>query len=128
MPKKPAKPHTIFIIDDDEMFADCIELAVQKAGKNLEVQKFTNALDAMNALSAPLPSLIFLDILLPGADGFTFLNELTSYPDTAQIPVVLVTSLSLPAADLSIYGIKGILNKETMKPSKVIDYVHRFVK
>ena len=130
MPKKSrTKPHTIFIIDDDEMFADCIELAIQKSGLNhLKVQKFTNALDAMNALSAPLPSLIFLDILLPGADGFTFLNELTSYPDTAQIPVVLVTSLSLPETDLSIYGIKGILNKETMKPSKVIDYVHRFAK
>ena len=31
---------------------------------------------------------IFLDILLPGADGFTFLNELTSYPDTAKIPII----------------------------------------
>lgn len=118
----------IYIIDDDELFADCIELAIKKSSPTVQVQKFKNALDAMNSLDAVLPSLIFLDILLPGADGFTFLNELTSYPDTANIPVVLVTSLSLPDTDLSIYGIKGILNKETMKPEEVQDYVHRFVK
>ncbi len=123
----PRNSKTIYIIDDDEMFADCIELAIKKDIENLEIKKFKNALDAMNCLDK-LPSLIFLDILLPGADGFTFLNELTSYPDTAKIPVVLVTSLNLPETDLSIYGIKGILNKETMKPSEVTDYVHRLVK
>ncbi len=116
---------SIFIIDDDELFADCIKSAIKKHSKSLEIKTFTNALDAMNSLESPLPSLIFLDILLPGPDGFTFLNELASYPDTAKIPVVLITSLSLPETDLSIYGIKGILNKEKMKPNEVIDYVKR---
>ncbi len=116
---------TIFIIDDDELFADCIKSAIKKHDKSLNVKTFRNALDAMNALDDALPDLIFLDILLPGPDGFTFLNELASYPDTAKIPVVLITSLSLPETDLSIYGIKGILNKEKMKPIEVIDYVKR---
>lgn len=116
----------IYIIDDDELFADCIETAAKKGTKNLKVMKFKNAVDAMSSISNPLPCLIFLDILLPGADGFTFLNELTSYPDTAKIPIILVTSLTLPETDLSIYGVRGILNKETMKPSEVSDYVHRF--
>ena len=118
----------IFIIDDDEMFADCIELAIKKYSQDIPVQKFTSAIDAMNSLTNTLPDLIFLDILLPGANGFTFLNELTSYPDTAKIPIVFVTSIKLPETDLSIYNIKGILDKETMKPSEVIDYVHRFIK
>ena len=126
MSRKPKKP--VYIIDDDELFADCIELAVKKADDSIKIMKFKNAVDAMSALETPLPSLIFLDILLPGADGFTFLNELTSYPDTAKIPIILVTSLTLPKTDLSIYGVRGILNKETMKPSEVTDYVHRFTK
>ena len=118
----------IFIIDDDELFAECIASAIKKSGKNTPIKHFKNAIDAMDSLADSLPDLIFLDILLPGADGFTFMNELTSYPDTAKIPVVLVTSLELPETDLSIYGVRGILNKETMKPSEVTDYVHRFVK
>lgn len=120
--KKP----TIFIIDDDEIFADCIEKPALKANPHLEIKRFTNAIEAMNSLTSPLPKLIFLDVLLPGVDGFTFLNELTSYPDTAKIPIILITSLKLPETDLSIYGIKAILNKETMKPSEVAQYVERY--
>ncbi len=120
------KKSSIFIIDDDELFADCIEKPAKKANKDLIVKRFNNAIDAINALEPPLPKLIFLDILLPGVDGFTFLNELTSYPDTAKIPIILITSLKLPETDLSIYGIKAILNKETMKPSEVAQYVERY--
>ena len=121
----PNPPKTIYIIDDDELFADCIKSAIKKHDKSIAIKTFGNALDAMNSLD-DLPDLIFLDILLPGPDGFTFLNELASYPDTAKIPVVLVTSLALPEADLSIYNIQGILNKEKMKPTEVIEYVKRF--
>lgn len=117
---------SIFIIDDDELFADCIASAIKKHDQSLEIKTFENALSAINSLNDPLPSLIFLDVLLPGPDGFTFLNEIASYPDTAQIPVVLVTSLDLPEANLSIYNIQGILKKETMKPTEVTDYVKRF--
>ncbi|MBQ2638117.1 response regulator [Candidatus Saccharibacteria bacterium] len=116
---------SIFIIDDDPLFADCIKSAIKKHDPSLKIKTFENALDAVNSLDDPLPSLIFLDILLPGPDGFTFLNEIASYPDTAKIPVVLVTSLDLPEADLSIYNIQGILKKETMKPEEVTNYVKR---
>ena len=116
---------SIFIIDDDPLFADCINSAIKKHDPSLKIKTFENALDAVNSLDDPLPSLIFLDILLPGPDGFTFLNEIASYPDTAKIPVVLVTSLDLPEADLSIYNIQGILKKETMKPEEVTNYVKR---
>ncbi len=120
------KSSLVFVIDDDEMFADCLIEAIKKGNKFAIVQTFKNAIDAMNSLSDPLPNLIFLDILLPGPDGFTFLNEITSYTDTAKIPIILVTSLELPEADLSIYGIQGILNKESMKPSEVTEYVKRY--
>ncbi|MBR5389460.1 response regulator [Candidatus Saccharibacteria bacterium] len=121
-----SKSPLIYIIDDDELFADCLISAIKKGNKSAKIQTFNNAIDAINSLSDPLPSLIFLDILLPGPDGFTFLNEIASYTDTAKIPIVLVTSLELPEADLSIYGIQGILNKERMKPSEVTDYVKRY--
>ncbi|MBQ6396156.1 response regulator, partial [Candidatus Saccharibacteria bacterium] len=92
----------------------------------IKVDRFKNASDAMNALEAPLPSLIFLDVLLPGPDGFTFLNEIMSYPDTAKIPIILVTSLRLVEFNLKLYGIRAILNKEEMKPEEVKLYVERY--
>lgn len=123
------KMSTVFIIDDNEVMAECIELAAQQAlaspqkvvPPEYQIYKFTNAITAISALNEVLPDLIFLDILLDGPDGFSFLNELMSYNDTAQIPVVIITSLRLADSDLPHYGVIKILQKETMCPSDIID-------
>ena len=54
----------IFVIDDDEIMAECIARA---AGG--EVRIFTNAIEAMQEIMVGVvPELIFLDILLDGPD------------------------------------------------------------
>lgn len=112
----------IFIVDDDELMAECLERYCD--GRKTKI--FSNAIEAMSAIDDEKPSLIFLDILLDGPDGFTFLHELASYEDTARIPVVIVSSLDLSKYDLSIYGVKGILNKDSMTPQEVKKYVNEF--
>ena len=112
----------IFIIDDDEIMADCIKRACKK-----ETQIFTNAIDAMSAISdGIIPQLIFLDILLTGPDGFTFLNELVSYSDTSQIPVVIISSLDFKNQDLKNYGVVGVLNKDNMLPQEISAYAEKY--
>lgn len=111
----------IFVIEDDEIMSECIARACGK-----KVMTFSNAISAMNAISeGVMPKLIFLDVLLDGPDGFTLLNELISYSDTASIPVVIVSSLDFKGKDLSVYGVVGILSKDTMKPEDVRRYVER---
>ncbi len=117
----------IFVIEDDEIMNECIVRSVRKSlsdsgnhGKEENVfLTFSNAIDAMNALSDGLPDLIFLDILLSGPNGFSFLNELVSYTDTMRIPIIIVTSLNLDTQDLSHYGVIEILQKETMTPEQI---------
>lgn len=109
----------IFIIDDDKIMANCIARAVGG-----ETRIFSNAIEAINLISdGEIPRLIFLDILLDGPDGFTFLNELVSYSDTQKIPIVIVSSLDFAERDLSDYGVVGILNKDTMTPEEIRTYV-----
>ena len=111
----------IFVIDDDYVMAECIAKA---CGKDTRI--FGNAIDAMNALSDELPEMIFMDILLTGPDGFTFLNELISYSDTAKIPVVIVSSLNFKKKDLEVYGVVGVLDKDTMRPEEIRGYVTKY--
>lgn len=110
----------IFIIDDDEIMAECIARAAEQPAKI-----FSNAVEAVAALNDELPSLIFLDILLDGPDGFTFLNEIVSYQDTAKIPIVIITSLDVSNIDLAQYGVIGILKKEQMKPEDIKNYAEQ---
>lgn len=114
----------IFVIDDDEIMSECIKRA---CGATTKVFCFNNAIEAMAEIDKTgVPNLIFLDILLDGPDGFTFLNELLSYSDTERIPVVVVTSLNLEGKNLSEYGVVGVLDKDTMKPKEILDYVEKY--
>ncbi len=78
----------ILVIDDDEIMAECVARGCRgrknrhgdKGQGEREVRIFTNAIEAMNFIAENgAPEMIFLDILLDGPDGFTFLNELMSY-------------------------------------------------
>ena len=114
----------IFVIDDDEIMRGCIARA---CGEGVEVREFADGIAAMAAISDDvLPELIFLDILLDGPDGFTFLNEMVSYTDTARVPVVIVSSLDFGERDLSEYGVVGVLMKEKMQPQEILAYVRKY--
>ena len=113
----------IFVIDDDEIMAECIANACGEA------KVFSNAIEAMNEIiKGNIPKLIFLDILLDGPDGFTFLNEMISYDDTAKIPVIVVTSLDLTGKDLSVYGVVKVLSKDEMTPKDIKACVKYYAK
>ena len=112
----------IFVIDDDEIMAEC----VAKACGEKEVRIFSDAIAAMRALGQGLPEMIFMDVMLTGPDGFSFLNETMSYADTMNIPVVIISAVDFGKVNLGDYGVVGILKKETMKPEDIKDYVERY--
>ncbi|MBP5674867.1 response regulator [Candidatus Saccharibacteria bacterium] len=102
-----------YIIEDNEVMG---ELFARYLNGITETKVFHDAISAINSISSDKPDMIFLDVLLTGPDGFTFLNEIVSYEDTAKIPVVLVTSLDIKAETLENYNVKKILRKENMLP------------
>ena len=111
-----------YVIEDDKLMADCIKDAILSAKPKAEIQHFDNVISAIQSLDE-LPEIIFLDILLTGPDGFTLLNEIASYPDTAKIPIVIISSLNFAGQDLSAYNVVGILNKESMTPADIAEFV-----
>ncbi len=105
----------IHIIDDDPIFAEIMARYCQPH----QTRIFFDAVEAAQALDEEVPDLIFLDILLTGPDGFTYLNEIASYADTSRIPVVLISSLYHTLPKLSSYGVVAYLDKTSFKPKDV---------
>lgn len=112
----------IFVIDDNQMMAECVAKACGKR----EVKIFGDAITAMGELNKEIPELIFMDVMLTGPDGFSFLNEMVSYSDTMRIPIVLVTAVEFGDVDFGMYGVVGVLNKDTMKPEEIRRYVEKY--
>ena len=121
---QPKTSRPIFIIEDDPDFAEIYQKHLKRNFPEIPLQIFYNAIEANAAFSElseeELPSLIILDILLTGPDGFTLLNELLSYPETSQIPVLLISSLNLGQMSLQAYNVRAILNKETFTPADFV--------
>ena len=129
-PSENVRP--IFIIEDDPDFAEIYQKHLTRYFPEIPQQVFYNAIEANAAFSElseeELPSLIILDILLTGPDGFTLLNELLSYPETSQIPVLLISSLNLGQMSLQAYNVRAILNKETFTPADFVNQVQDILK
>ena len=129
---QPKTPRPIFIIEDDPDFAEIYQKHLKRNFPEIPLQIFYNAIEANAAFSElreeELPSLIILDILLTGPDGFTLLNELLSYPETSQISVLLISSLNLGQMSLHAYNVRSILNKETFTPADFVNQVQDILK
>lgn len=57
-----------------------------------EVIEAADGLEALAAVSAHLPDLIFLDVMMPGLDGFGVAEALFADPVTRTIPIVFVSA------------------------------------
>ena len=129
---QPKTPRPIFIIEDDPDFAEIYQKHLKRNFPEIPLQIFYNAIEANAAFSElseeELPALIILDVLLTGPDGFTLLNELLSYPETSQIPVLLISSLNLGQMSLHAYNVRSILNKETFTPADFVNQVQDILK
>jgi CheY-like chemotaxis protein len=80
-------------------------------------------LDFISASSGPVglemaaehdPDLILLDIMLPEMDGYQVYRQLRSSPQTADIPVIMVTVKNRPHEKIrarSIQGLEGYVGK-----------------
>jgi len=80
----------IYIVEDDNGVRELELYALKQAG--FEVEGFANAAAFRTAIKKALPSLVLLDVMLPGEDGVTLLLSLRREPRTKRLPIILVTA------------------------------------
>lgn len=88
--EKESNRERILIIDDQP---DAIRLLKQllTANGDYRVYEADNGKDGISMIARRRPSLVILDLRMPDMDGFAVLQELRNNPETAQIPVLIVT-------------------------------------
>lgn len=80
----------IYCVEDDAGIRELVVYTLQNTG--MEAHGFSDGAALTVALRGAKPDLILLDIMLPGEDGISILRRLRSLPDTAAIPVILLTA------------------------------------
>lgn len=83
---------TILAIDDENDVLLIVKTAL--ASEGFSVTTATNGFDALAVLEEKKPDLILLDLMMPEMSGFEVIDKLKEKPDTADIPIVVLTGLS----------------------------------
>ncbi len=81
---------TILVVDDEKDIVTLLEYNLQKAG--FETIPALDGPDAIDIARSRRPDLIILDIMLPSMDGMDICKILKGDPDTAHIPIIMLTA------------------------------------
>ncbi len=90
----------LIIVDDDELFLILNKRELIKSGFHLEPKSFLDANSALDYLKSSDQTgkkvLVFLDINMPGLDGWGFLRHLRDMNLSSNIKNIIVTSSTDP--------------------------------
>ncbi len=112
----------VLVVDDDPLARQLLCGLLRRRG--YQVDSSENGLAALRKVqtSSDLPALIFLDLVMPIMDGYTFLRLAREDPRVKKVPIVVTTAelcTELPGAD-------AILNKP-LKPAILMATLQRFL-
>jgi twitching motility two-component system response regulator PilH len=111
----------ILIVDDSPTEVHAMRTALEKQGYRIE--SASDGAEAITKAKALKPDLIFMDVVMPGVNGFQATRKLSSDPDTKGIPVIMVTSKDLETD--RIWGIRQGAKDYLVKPVPANELVER---
>ncbi|HEY4691199.1 MAG TPA: response regulator [Anaerolineae bacterium] len=79
----------ILVVDDNRSLVRLLEGVLLRAG--YDVLTAFDGQEGLRVVRQEKPDLVILDIVMPNMDGYQVCRELQNDPDTASIPVILLT-------------------------------------
>jgi DNA-binding response OmpR family regulator len=84
----------VLLIEDDDAAAEMYRLRLVSDGYTVVLAR--DGEEGLEMAGAEAPDFIYLDIRLPRIDGFEVLERLRANPETAAIPVIILTNFGEP--------------------------------
>jgi CheY-like chemotaxis protein len=116
----------ILIVDDQKTDREIIGKVVSMAGHTPVFASDGN--EAMSSLKSQKLSMIFMDVVMPGKDGFATCRAIKNDPAFKDIPIVMVTSKDTDSD--KYWATKQGANDHLAKPftpAAIISLIQRFV-
>jgi two-component system alkaline phosphatase synthesis response regulator PhoP len=122
-----AKKKIIFIVEDDAFLVKAYQLKFAKEGAEIWVASDGN--EAVEYLKKDSPSVVLLDLMLPGISGFDVLAAIRNDARWKKTPVVVLTNLGQTedkkrCEDL---GIDDYIVKANTKINEVAEKVRKYL-
>jgi CheY-like chemotaxis protein len=119
------RENKVFYVEDNPDDIMLTSLALRKAGIAVQLETATDGDEAIAALkdrpTSDLPDCILLDLKLPCSSGLEVLAWIRSQPHLKRLPVIMLTSSSLPSDVNQAYELGA--NSYLLKPADLTSLI-----
>jgi CheY-like chemotaxis protein len=118
---------SILIVDDDPATLELLEETLRSAG--YETQSVQSGPRALEVLSSKLVSAVFLDLLMPGMDGFEVIRHVRQEPTLKELPIFVMTGKTLTADESALLAreTQALFHKNGSWQEQLISEVARVI-
>lgn len=117
----------VLLVDDDESLLDLMEHVVKKEG--FRTDRAADGPEALRKAQALNPSIIVLDMMLPGLGGFEVMRQLQA-SGHGDIPIVVVTGRQMDPNGVDLIrqesNVKEFMEKP-VRPAVLSSALHRIL-
>lgn len=86
---------SVLVVDDSKTLRNVLRRSLTMAGvPDEDIAEATDGLEALEAIRQKRPDVVLSDVNMPNMTGLELLRELRGQPETADLPVVIITSVS----------------------------------
>lgn len=102
----------LLIVDDDAVFR--YRFLRQTTDLSYHVAEAVDGIEGLRLARELCPAMIWLDLNMPGLSGWEVIQQLATSPETAEIPIVVVTSQDLTSAERAALGpaVRAVIKKD----------------
>ena len=120
----------VLLIESDRLLGASTQQALKRAGHRVNLQVDPQA--AVDGADGARPDVIIMDLQFAGRSGVEFLYEFRSYPDWANVPVVVYSGLSLEELEQARRGfsqlnVAGFYSKSIVSLAQLTRAVDRLL-
>lgn len=122
--KELTKQITALIVDDEKIIRNLLKYTFEKEG--FSVKCANSGETAVELLKEFRPDFITMDAEMPGIDGFQTAKMIRSYPETTDIPIIMITSLNNPESQIKSFE-SGIMDYFTkpFQPAELVKHIKK---
>ncbi len=91
----------ILYVEDEPDIREVARFALEYSGE-FEVKICESGAKALTIIGDFRPEIVLLDVMMPGMDGLTTMEEMRKRPETATVPIVFMTA-KVQSAEVSRY-------------------------
>lgn len=129
LPEKPSEiRNLVLVVDDDRNSNELISIILREEGYS--TASLYAGKDVLNAAKKLKPDVITLDVFLPDTNGWDILRQLKNDPDTARIPVLIISVTDNNELGVSLGAVysftKPVKRAELLNSLKEITHTFEF--